>query len=459
MVTPKSAEDACYCRGWTQVGLVTALTALSSVGSGPSVAQWINLSFTQPRPGAADAVAAVPGGGLGWTPEFGGLVYGSAAFAAGALTVLYGWLVDRVGPRRCGLLCCGLLAAACLAGSAAGGLAETAEIWLVCLVFSGCRNGFMQLIPRKLFVYWFLRRRGRAFGLVSVGNFVAGSIAPPLNTWALLTFGWRAAWAGWGVALLCFSGVAWLLLADRPAELPPAEQLPVEAAPAQSERDADDIMEQSERDAMLPADRAAAAAAAVDAASGTPHRRWLRPAEASFTLQQALQTRTLRCCFVLVFCRNFINDGLEFHLFPICEEAGIDAWGATALQSAIMMSCAAAAAVLGFLAERPRNLPWLNVYGPVAALIFLSLTQLMLATGTIAAGLAAAAVIGTAESQFFALTVGLPFFYGREHIGKISGVYYSVRLSGMALGPVSEKNSRRTAQASHLRSLLLTHKV
>jgi hypothetical protein len=33
----------------------------------------------------------------------------------------YGLLVDRLGPRRCALLCCALLAAACLLGSGSHG--------------------------------------------------------------------------------------------------------------------------------------------------------------------------------------------------------------------------------------------------------------------------------------------------------------------------------------------------
>ena len=34
-----------------------------------------------------------------------------------------------------------------------------------------------------------------------------------------------------------------------------------------------------------------------------------------------------------------------------------------------------------------------------------------------------------------ALTVGLPTYFGKEHIGSISGVYYSVRLCAGAVGP------------------------
>jgi MFS family permease len=43
----------------------------------------------------------------------------------------------------------------------------------------------------------FVRRRGRAFGIVAVGSFVAGAAAPPLNTWLLLEHGWRTAWRAW----------------------------------------------------------------------------------------------------------------------------------------------------------------------------------------------------------------------------------------------------------------------
>ncbi|MEQ9638885.1 MAG: MFS transporter [Alphaproteobacteria bacterium] len=62
---------------------------------------------------------------------------------------------------------------------------------------------------------WFQRRRGIAVAIVASGNYVAGTIWPPLLTQAIETFGWRQAHIGIGIAAMCAMVPLAMLLRQR----------------------------------------------------------------------------------------------------------------------------------------------------------------------------------------------------------------------------------------------------
>jgi MFS family permease len=55
---------------------------------------------------------------------------------------------------------------------------------------------------------WFVRRRGAAVTLCSAGNYIAGTVWPPLVQWSIALYGWRETHVG--IALFC--GAAMLLI-------------------------------------------------------------------------------------------------------------------------------------------------------------------------------------------------------------------------------------------------------
>ncbi len=62
---------------------------------------------------------------------------------------------------------------------------------------------------------WFQRRRGLAVAIVASGNYVAGTIWPPLLTQGIEEFGWRQAHVGIGIAAMCLMVPLALLLRRR----------------------------------------------------------------------------------------------------------------------------------------------------------------------------------------------------------------------------------------------------
>src|SRR5690606_253908 len=80
--------------------------------------------------------------------------------------------------------------------------------------------------------HWFTRRRGIAVAICASGNYLAGTIWPPLIQHSVATYGWRGTYFGIGV--LCL--VTLLPLAFAPRRPPPHQQISEsELAPAGSQ--------------------------------------------------------------------------------------------------------------------------------------------------------------------------------------------------------------------------------
>ena len=63
--------------------------------------------------------------------------------------------------------------------------------------------------------HWFERYRGLAVTIVASGNYVAGTIWPPLISWGMRTIGWRYTHVGIGLACVgLMSVLVWLLRAQ-----------------------------------------------------------------------------------------------------------------------------------------------------------------------------------------------------------------------------------------------------
>ena len=325
-----------HAQGWLMVGFMLLLSVLSYVGSGVAVAQWVQLALVRPPPE-----------GLGWSVSFAGSLYGSAAFAAGTTTVAFGWAVDRIGSTRSTCLCSSMLALACLAGSftpmpqadGSGATASAVVLWLVCFVFAGCRNSFAQLIPRKLISYWFWRRRGRAFAYIQAGSFIGGAMAPYANVWMIESLGWRRAWQCWSAVIALYGLSAAAFVRDEPAALPACEQLRLGKIGA--------LVKEEEKQPILSEGTAAPA----DSAAA------MELEEPSFTLREAMGTKALWALFVLVFCRNVIIDGVEFHLLAICRDGSLTLLESTTTVAAVSLAAAMGNLVSGFVAERGERVP------------------------------------------------------------------------------------------------------
>jgi MFS family permease len=128
-------------------------------------------------------------------------------FAGGG--VLMGQLADRFGiavPIGIGTL-------SISAGYVAVG--SSPNLWLLalayCLIGIGCSASFGPLMAD--ISHWFVRRRGIAVALAASGNYIAGTIWPPVVQHFISTSGWRSTHIG--IGLFCLVAMLPLLLALR----------------------------------------------------------------------------------------------------------------------------------------------------------------------------------------------------------------------------------------------------
>jgi MFS family permease len=87
----------------------------------------------------------------------------------------------------------------------------------------GCATTFAPLVA--VTALWFNRRRGIAVAIFASGNYLAGTIWPPILQYSFDTVGWRATYVGVGV----FCTAALLLLALALRRRPPALDSPAHA--------------------------------------------------------------------------------------------------------------------------------------------------------------------------------------------------------------------------------------
>jgi MFS family permease len=177
---------------WLRLAIAVTISTLGGVGMWSIM---VALPALQAEFGVTRADASLP---------FTMVMFG---FAGGG--VLMGRLADRFGiavPLAVGTL-----------GLSAGYLATgwSASLWQVALAHGligiGCSASFGPMMAD--ISHWFLRRRGIAVALAATGNYLAGTIWPPVVQHFISSTGWRATHIG--VGLFCLITILPLLLVMR----------------------------------------------------------------------------------------------------------------------------------------------------------------------------------------------------------------------------------------------------
>ena len=194
MIAQAGAEPGEIESSYAWLRLVVAVT-ISTVGG---VGMWsfmVALPALQTDFGVSRADASFP---------FTMVMFG---FAAGG--VLMGRLADRFGIA----VPLGIGALAVSAGYLATGWSP--NLWLVSLAHAliglGCSASFGPLMAD--ISHWFVRRRGIAVAIAASGNYIAGTIWPPVVEHFISTSGWRATHIG--IGLFCLVAMLPLVFALR----------------------------------------------------------------------------------------------------------------------------------------------------------------------------------------------------------------------------------------------------
>ena len=178
---------------WLRLAVALLLSTIGGVGMWSVV---VALPSVQAEFGVARGAASLP--------------YTLTMIGFGIAGIFMGRLADRVGIFIPIILGAVLLA---LGFVAAGRAATISQFTLMqgLLIGVGSSVTFAPLLADTSL--WFTKNRGLAIGIIASGNYLAGTIWPPLLTHFMQTAGWRATY--FGVAIFCFATMLPLALVLR----------------------------------------------------------------------------------------------------------------------------------------------------------------------------------------------------------------------------------------------------
>ena len=311
---------------------------------------------------------------------------------------IFGPLIDRFGARWL------MFFSALIGGIATIAVAQVTEIWQFYVVYgiAGALTftGVGDLVATAVIPKWFVRRRGRALGLATMGNPVAGMVVAPILVFIVVTYGWQAGWWFLGLLILFIGIPVSSLMRRQPEDL---GLLP----------DGD-----TDEEPGLP---------------GQPARIPSHAAEVQWRPGESVRTLTFWLLLAGFTIGLTAVGGVVLHEFAFLTERGLSSPVAAAVLSTHAIGAALARLLWGSLADR------FPIRYMMAAIFFFS-----------ALGLAILLVSQSAPFAFlFAAVYGLSVggtgvvqptmwanYFGRGFIGAIRGITMPAQLISVAGGPV-----------------------
>lgn len=330
---------------------------------------------------------------LGWARSHFTAMYAAGSLTGAVLIILVGRLLDRYGTRR---VLAGVVVLFGLAAIWMSSVDTTRDLYLGVAAMRTLGQGAMTMAPTTLVALWFVRNRGRATSIATMGGAVSATVFPIIGHALISQFGWRDAWIGlalviWGLMLLPA-----LLLVRRSPES-------VGQRPDGVKADGPSLHQP----------------APLTAADG-------------FTLREAMSCRAFWFLLVAGASFSLIGTALTFHNISLMDGKGIDGVAAAGVLSVMAISSFGSNLLAGVLNDRYPNR---YVLAAAQALLIAAMLFSFLVTGTALAivyGVLLGAGMGIGMNT---ITVIWPNYFGRRHIGSIRGLAMTSTMAFAALGP------------------------
>ncbi|MFC1891365.1 MFS transporter [Thermodesulfobacteriota bacterium] len=139
---------------------------------------------------------------FGWTRADTVFAFSLGTFMMAVLSILSGWLTDKLGPRIVITVFGSFLGIAYLL------MAEMASLWQFNVSYGVIASIGMSVTSTPVMATvarWFVRRRGLMTGIVQAGLGIGGLILVPLTGWLILNYGWRTAY--WVLGIIALAGI------------------------------------------------------------------------------------------------------------------------------------------------------------------------------------------------------------------------------------------------------------
>ena len=334
---------------------------------------------------------------LGWTRSAltGGITLN--ALMASVLAPVFGYLIDRHGPRYI------MAASAIIGGTAAILLSQVQELWQFYLIFgvAGVFGGAAvgEVVTQSTVVKWFVRRRGRAIAFSSMGGAAAGAVLTPLISIIVFTIGWRTGWLAMAVMFFVLLLPVSFLMVRRPEDV---GLLPDGADPS------DDIQ---------PDD----------------HARGTHEPEYSYQLREALRTRALWLLTITLTIVGLCISSVVLHEFSFVTDQGFTPAVATAVLSTHAAMAVTGRLLWGFIVEH-----FQVRYCMASVFIVCALALVILMTANSTPMLFVFAIIYGLSIGGYSVTTAVAFasYFGRDYVGTIRGAVSPLIIGSVAIGPL-----------------------
>ena len=305
---------------------------------------------------------------------------------------LVGRQIDRYGVRTMSVIVSVLFGLACVYMGAVRG---PVMLGLGFIAIRMLGQGSLGLVGKTIINRWWVRRRGFVTGISGVAYSLLGLGAFPNLIHALIPrFGWRTTYPLLGAALIVLMAPSGYLFFRRRPEVY----------------------------GLLPD-------------NGPPAREGVRPSadEESWTVREALRSPPFWVASVGLALLALLVTGLFFHMVSIFEDNGLPPAVAASVYLPISVATALVNLGGGYLADR---LPvrWLlatALLGQSAVLVMAQFLQ-----GAAMASLYGVLLGVTSGLMGVVSSVIWADYYGREHLGSITGVTSMILIVGSALGPM-----------------------
>jgi MFS family permease len=322
--------------------------------------------------------------------------YAIGTLIGAAALPFIGRRIDALGPRIMVVIIAILFGLACIFM----GMVSSAFMLLIGFVLIRMLGqGSLGLVSTYVTNQWWMRRRGTVMGISGVLVALLGiGVFPNLLNWMIPQLGWRITYMVLGLALmLIMAPVGYLFYRSRPENfgLRPDGIVATESEPG------------------------------VEQDVETEEENW--------TLSEAIRTPAFWIVAAGLSTFSMLATGLTFHMISIFDDNQLSTTAAAAVYIPIAMVSAAVTLGSGILVDRIPIRFLLAGAMFVQAGVLLLAQSLASATMALAYGVALGLLFGMMNTV---MAVVWATYFGRRHLGSITGLTTTLVVAGSALGPI-----------------------